>query len=68
MRTDAALALSYPDLPAKERRKFSLVCKVVMKGMLGLAHQSSELTLDEVFEEMEAVYVRYLTPIVEDKQ
>ena len=34
-------------------------------GLIGLAHQSSELTLDEVFEELEAVYLRYLTPIME---
>lgn len=64
-RTDASLALARPDISAKERRKFSLVCMVIMKGLLGLAHQSSELTLDEVFEELEAVYLRYLTPILD---
>lgn len=65
-RTDAALALARPTLNAKERRKYSLVGMVIMKGLLGLAHQSSELTLDEVFEELEAVYLRYLTPVMGD--
>jgi AcrR family transcriptional regulator len=65
-RTDAALALARPYLTAKERRKYSLVCMVIMKGLLGLAHHSSELTLDEVFEELEAVYLRYLNPVMGD--
>lgn len=64
-RNDAAIAKSRPYLSYQERRKYSLVCMVIMKGMLGLAHHSSELTLDEVFEELEAVYVRYLRPIME---
>jgi AcrR family transcriptional regulator len=63
-RVDAALALSRPYLSARERRKYSLVGMVIMKGLLHLAHESSELTLDEVFEELEAVYLRYLTPVM----
>ncbi len=63
-RNDAALALARPQLSPKERRKYSLVCMVIMKAMLGMAHQSGELTFDEVFEEMEAVFLRYLTPIM----
>jgi AcrR family transcriptional regulator len=63
-RTDTALAIAYPDLSAKDRRKHSLVCMMIMKALLMLAHHSSELTLDEVFEELEAVYLRYLTPIM----
>lgn len=64
-RTDAALALARPQISATDRRKYSLVCMMVMKGLLALAHQSSGLTLDEVFEELEAVYLRYLRPIFE---
>jgi AcrR family transcriptional regulator len=63
-RTDAAMALARPHLSAKDRRKYALVCMVIMKGLIGLAHQSDELTLDEVFEEMEQVYLRYLTPVI----
>lgn len=63
-RTDAALALARPQLGSKERRKYELVCMVIMKGLLGLAHQSGELTLDEVFEELEAVFLRYLIPVM----
>lgn len=63
-RTDASIALAYPALSPKERRKYSLVCMMIMKSLLMLAHHSSELTLDEVFEELEAVYLRYLTPIM----
>jgi len=66
-RTDAALALARPHLSAKDRRKYSLVCMIIMKGLLGQAHQSSELTLDEVFDELEAVYLRYLTPVIGDE-
>ncbi|MDX1992368.1 MAG: hypothetical protein SF029_08265 [bacterium] len=33
--------------------------------LLSLAPPHSDLTLDEVFEEMEAVFVRYLRPIME---
>lgn len=65
-RVDAALALSRPSLSTRDRRKYSLVGMMIMKGLLQLAHQSSELTLDEVFEELEAVYLRYLTPIMGD--
>jgi AcrR family transcriptional regulator len=64
-RTDAALAIAYPHLSPKQRRKSSLVCMMIMKALLMLAHHSSELTLDEVFEELEAVYLRYLTPIMQ---
>lgn len=63
-RTDAALAIAYPNLTPKERRKYSLVCMMIMKSLLMLAHEPSELTLDEVFEELEAVYLRYLTPVM----
>jgi AcrR family transcriptional regulator len=63
-RTDFALAQSRPNISSTDRRKYGLVCMVIMKGLLGLAHYSSELSLDEIFEEMEAVYVRYLTPVV----
>ena len=67
-RNDLALSLARPYMSAKERRKYSLVCMVIMKGLLGLAHQSSELTLDEVFEELETVYLRYLTPVIGEEQ
>lgn len=63
-RNDAALALARPHLTAHERRKYGLVCRVIMKALIGLAQPAGELTLDEVFEEMEAVFVRYLTPIM----
>jgi AcrR family transcriptional regulator len=63
-RTDAALALARPNLSAKDRRKYGLVCMVIMKALIGLAHQSDELSLDEVFEEMEHIFLRYLTPIM----
>jgi AcrR family transcriptional regulator len=65
-RTDAALALARPQISASDRRKYSLVCMMIMKGLLALAHHSSGLTLDEVFEELEAVYLRYLRPIYEE--
>lgn len=64
-RTDMALAQARPQLSAAQRRKYGLVCMVIMKGLIGLAHYSTELTLDEVFEEMAAIYLRYLTPIVD---
>jgi AcrR family transcriptional regulator len=67
-RNDAALALARPYLTAKERRKYSLVCMVIMKGLIGLAHQSRELTLDEVFDEMESVFLRYLIPVMGDDE
>ena len=63
-RTGASLSRARPNLRPEDLRKYSLVCMVIMKGLLGLAHHSSELTLDEVFEELEAVYLRYLTPLV----
>jgi AcrR family transcriptional regulator len=63
-RTDASLAIAHPNLSARDRRKYSLVCMMIMKALLMLAHHSSELTLDEVFEELEAVYLRYLMPIM----
>lgn len=62
-RTDFALSQSRPDISAADRRKYELVCMVIMKALLAQAHHSSELSLDEIFEEMEAVYVRYLMPI-----
>lgn len=62
-RNDAAIAAAQPHLTEHERRKYSLVCMVIMKAMLSLARPESGLTLDEVFEELEAVYVRYLQPI-----
>lgn len=64
-RADAALGSAYPHVSAHDRRKYNLVCMMIMKGLLMLAHHSSELTLDEVFEELEAVYLRYLTPLME---
>jgi AcrR family transcriptional regulator len=63
-RTGASLLRARPNMSAEDLRKYSLVCMVIMKGLLGLAHHSSELTLDEVFEELEAVYLRYLTPLM----
>lgn len=63
-RTDFALAQTRPDLAPSERRKYGLVCMVIMKALLGLSHYSKELTLDDIFEELEAVYIRYLTPIM----
>lgn len=63
-RTDAALAQARPNVSAADRRKYSLVCMVIMKAMLGMTRTNSELTFDEIFEEMEAVYLRYLTPVM----
>ena len=63
-RTDVVLAVAYPAVGARERRKYCLVCMMIMKSLLMLAHHSSELTLDEVFDELEAVYLRYLTPVM----
>ncbi|MBN8638653.1 MAG: TetR/AcrR family transcriptional regulator [Anaerolineae bacterium] len=63
-RTGASLLRARPNMRPEDLRKYSLVCMVIMKGLLGLAHHSSELTLDEVFEELEAVYLRYLTPLM----
>lgn len=63
-RTDVALATAFPSVSARDRRKYSLVCMMVMKGLLTLAQEGSELTLDEVFEELEAVYLRYLSSVL----
>jgi AcrR family transcriptional regulator len=63
-RTDTALAQTRPNLTAAERRKHSLVCMVIMKAMLGMTTTTTELTFDEIFEELEAVYLRYLTPLM----
>ncbi len=63
-RTDASLAIAYPKPSPKERRNYSLVCMMIMKALLMLAHHSSELALDVDFEELKAVYSRYLTPIM----
>ncbi len=63
-RTGVSLSRARPNLKPEDLRKYSLVCMVIMKGLLGLAHHSNDLTLDEVFEELEAVYLRYLTPLV----
>lgn len=63
-RTEAAFERTNPDISAEDRHKYSLICMMIMKALLGLAHQSSELSLDDVFDEMEAIYLRYLTPIM----
>ncbi len=63
-RTDAALAQARPNLSAAERRKYSLVCMVIMKAMLGMTTTNTELSFDEIFEELEAVYLRYLLPVM----
>lgn len=63
-RNDQALAQSRPNLSPAARRKYSLVCMVIMKAMLGMTNYTTELTFDEIFEELEAVYVRYLTPVM----
>ena len=63
-RTDAALAQARPNVSAAERRKYSLVCMVIMKAMLGMTTTNTELTFDEIFEELEAVYLRYLLPVM----
>lgn len=63
-RNDRALALARPGLSSTERRKLSLVCMVIMKAMLGMTNYTTELTFDEIFDELEAVYVRYLTPVM----
>ena len=63
-RNDVALALARPNLSPAIRRKLSLVCMVIMKAMLGMTTTTTELTFDEVFEELEAVYIRYLTPVM----
>ncbi len=63
-RNDAALAQARPNLKAADRRKYSLVCMVIMKAMLGMTNYTTELSYDEIFDELEAVYVRYLTPVM----
>ncbi len=63
-RTDVALAQARPNISAAERRKYSLVCMVIMKAMLGMTTTNTELSFDEIFEEMEAVYLRYLLPVM----
>ncbi len=63
-RTDAALAQARPNISAADRRKYSLVCMVIMKAMLGMTTTTTELTFDEIFEEMETVYLRYLLPVM----
>ena len=63
-RNDKALAQARPGLTAAERRKYSLVCMVIMKAMLGMTNYTNELTFDEIFEELEAVYLRYLLPVM----
>lgn len=63
-RNDKALAQARPNLPAAKRRKYSLVCMVIMKAMLGMTTTTTELTFDEIFEELEAVYIRYLLPVM----
>lgn len=66
-RMDAALAQRVPSMPRAERRKYQLVCMTILKGMLGMAHlYADELTLDEIFEELRAVYLAYLRPIMGD--
>lgn len=67
-RTDASLAAARPNLSPRERRKYELVCMVIMKGLLGMANYTDELTLDEIFEEMEAVFLRYLEPAINPKE
>ena len=63
-RNDRALAQARPNISPAQRRKYSLVCMVIMKAMLGMTNYTTELTFDEIFEELEAVYVRYLTPVM----
>ena len=63
-RNDRALAQARPSLSYTERRKYSLVCMVIMKAMLGMTNYTTELTFDEIFDELEAVYIRYLTPVM----
>jgi len=63
-RNDKALAQARPNLNAADRRKYSLVCMVIMKAMLGMTNYTTELTFDEIFDELEAVYLRYLTPVM----
>ncbi len=63
-RTDAAIRAWMPQFTERERRKYELVCMVTMKALLSLAPPADGLTLDEVFEELEVLYVRYLTPIM----
>ncbi len=63
-RNDRALAQARPNLNAVDRRKYSLVCMVIMKAMLGMTNYTTELTFDEIFDELEAVYIRYLAPVM----
>jgi AcrR family transcriptional regulator len=65
-RNDKALAQARPNLAPTLRRKYSLVCMVIMKAMLGMTNYTTELTFDEIFDELEAVYIRYLTPVMEE--
>lgn len=64
-RNDRALAQARPNLDPAARRKYSLICMVIMKALLGMTTYSTELTFDEIFEELEAVYIRYLTPVMD---
>jgi AcrR family transcriptional regulator len=64
-RMDAVLTQIAPQLSPQDRYKYRMVGMMVMKALLTLAHPSSELTLDEVFAELEAVYIRYYKPIMQ---
>lgn len=63
-RADWALAQTRPHINPADRRKYGLICMVIMKALLSLSHFSNELTLDEIFDEMEMIYLRYLSPLV----
>ncbi|MCI0711812.1 MAG: TetR/AcrR family transcriptional regulator [Chloroflexi bacterium] len=65
-RTNEIFINAYPQISPKELKKYNLICMTVVKSLLGLAHHSDDISLDEVFEEMQHVLVRYMTPVFEE--
>ncbi len=63
-RTDAVFALMRPDLSAAERRRYGLIGRYIVKGLLAAVAYSDELDFDTVFDELKHVMNRYLEPIM----
>lgn len=64
-RTDAVFAVLRPDLSAEERRRYGLIGKYIIKGLLAAVAFSDELDLDTVFDEMKVVLSRYTESIIQ---
>lgn len=66
-RTDAVFALLRPDLSTQERRRYGLIGKYIIKGLLAAVVFSDELDLDSVFDEMKVVLTRYTEFIIQSR-